>query len=149
MPPRTDDLHGLVAAIRRLAAFCLVLSILATPLAFASSGNQQPGNPVRRAILDALRQRMQGLLGTDLVFVVKSLKVKDGWSWIHVLPRSADGQNRYEDIFALVRRQKGIWIVAELACTEDDNPQCLGNPDFFSELKKRFPKLPEEILPKR
>jgi len=38
--------------------------------------------------------------------------------------------------------------VAELACTEEENPKCLSNPAYFSELKKRFPEVSEEIFPK-
>ena len=108
-----------------------------------------PVNPERRAILHALRQRLQGLLGTDLVFAVKYLKAKDGWAWIHALPRSSDGKNHYEDVFALLHRQKGVWSVEELACTEEGSPACMDNPAYYSGLKRRFPGIPGEILPDR
>lgn len=105
-----------------------------------------PGSPVRRAILDALRQKMKSLSGLNIVFVVRSLKVKDGWAWVHVRPQSPDGKNHYEDVSALLHLENDIWKVAELACTEEENPKCISNPDYFSELKKRFPKVPDEIL---
>jgi len=108
-----------------------------------------PGNPVRKAVLDALRQKMKHLHKSDMIFVVKYLKVKNGWCWVHTLPQSPDGKNRYEDISALLHRKEGVWRVAELACTEEENPECLSNPAYFSELKKRFPKVPEEILPEK
>ena len=106
-----------------------------------------PGSPVRKAILDALRQKMKRLSGLNMLFVVRSLKVKDGWAWVHTLPQSPDGKNHYEDISALLHLKDDTWEVAELACTEEENPKCLSNPDYFLELKKRFPKVPEEILP--
>jgi len=107
-----------------------------------------PGNPVRKAVLDALRQKMKHLHKSDMIFVVKYLKVKNGWCWVHTLPQSPDSKNRYEDISALLHRKEGVWRVVELACTEEENPECLSNPAYFSELKKRFPEVPEEILPK-
>ena len=106
-----------------------------------------PGNPVRKAVLDALRQKMKRLQGLDMVFVVKYLKVKNGWCWVHTLPQSPDGKNRYEDISALLQRKGGVWKVVELACTEEENPACLSNPAYFTGLKKRFPKVPEGVLP--
>ena len=105
-----------------------------------------PGSPIRRAILDALRQKMKSLSGLNMVFIVRSLKVKDGWAWVHTLPQSPDGKNHYEDVSALLHLKGGSWEVTELACTEEENPKCLSNPDYFSELKKRFPKVPDEIL---
>jgi len=39
------------------------------------------------------------------------------------------------------------WKVAELACSEEDNEECLGGPDYFTGLKRRFPKMPTLILP--
>jgi len=49
---------------------------------------------------------------------------------------------------ALLHRKGGVWRVAELACTEEENPECLSNPAYFSELKKCFPEVSEEIFPK-
>ena len=111
-----------------------------------SSLTALPGSPVRRAILDALRQEMKRFGSFKMLFVVRSLKVKDGWAWVHTLPQSPDGKNHYEDVSALLHLKGDTWEVAELACTEEENPQCLSNPDYFLELKKRFPKVPEEIL---
>ncbi len=106
-----------------------------------------PGSLVRKAILDALREKMKHLSGLNMVFLVRWIKVKDGWTWVHTLPQSPDGKNHYEDISALLHIKDDTWEVVELACTEEENPKCLSNPEYFSELKKRFPKVPKEILP--
>jgi hypothetical protein len=106
-----------------------------------------PGSPVRKAILDALRQEMKRLHSMDMVFVVKYMKVKDKWCWVHTLPQSADGMNHYEDVSALLHREGSVWKVAELACTEEENPECLSNPKYFKILKTRFPEVREEIFP--
>lgn len=105
------------------------------------------GTLLRKAILNALRQEMKHLHNLDMLFVVKHLKVKEGWAWVHALPQSPNGKEHYEDLSVLLHLKEGTWRVIELACTEEDNPQCLSNPAYFSELKKRFPKVPKEILP--
>ncbi len=106
-----------------------------------------PGSSERKAILDALRSKVMNMHGLEVVFVVKYLKIRNHWAWIRTLPQSPDGANRYEEVSALMRKRGTIWEVAELACAEEDNSQCIGSPDYFSHLKKRFPGLPAGILP--
>lgn len=108
-----------------------------------------PGSAERKLILDALRAEMEKLHHISTVFVVKYLKVQGGWAWIETLPRSADGANQYEDVSALLRKSGPKWKVAEIACTEEDNKECLGNPGYFKLLKKRFPGMPMSILPEQ
>lgn len=114
------------------------LSVVATPA---------PGSPVRKAILEALREEVRRLYGLEVVFVVDELKVKGDWAWVQTLPQSKDGQSHYEGIPALMQRRDGVWTVAELVCTEVDNPECIDFPDYFARLIDRFPGVPEEILP--
>ncbi len=112
-----------------------------------STFTPKKGSLVRKHILDALRNEIAQTQKIQTVFVVSYLKATEDWAWVHVLPQSPDGMNRYEDIFALLHRQNGKWKVAELPCTEIENPECIDSPDYFIELKKRFPQLPAEILP--
>lgn len=106
-----------------------------------------PGTPLRKAILDALREEVRRLHGLEVVFVVTELKVKDGWAWVQTRPQSRDGLSHYEDIPALLQKRDGVWTVAELVCTEVDNPECIDSPDYYAGLKMRFPGVPEEVLP--
>lgn len=106
------------------------------------------GSPKRKAILDALREKIKQDQNLDVIFLVKYLKAKDGWAWIHTLPQSQDGRNHYEDVFALLNQNDGIWKVVEIPCSEEEDPDCITDPTYFSNLKKRFPDLSEEILPK-
>jgi hypothetical protein len=69
------------------------------------------------------------------------------WAWIHALPKSPDGTQTYEDVNALLVNKAGCWQVAEIACTEDGNPDCLGSPDYFKKLKAKFPGVPTDIFP--
>lgn len=105
------------------------------------------GSVERKAILDTLRGEIRRLHRIDAIFVVKYLKVLNGWAWIETSPKSADGANQYEEVSALLRKSGAKWKIAELACSEEDNEECLGSPDYFTGLKKRFPKMPTRILP--
>lgn len=105
------------------------------------------GTHMRKEILEALRKEVKGMHKNDVIFVVEYLKVLDGWAWIHTLPRSGDGTSRYEDISALLELQNNKWKVIELPCVEVDNPECIDDPAYFIKLKKRYPKIPNQILP--
>ena len=126
----------------------LVCLCLCTPVQ-ASGSNLTPlqGSPLRKVVLDALRQEVRRIYELDVVFVVKHLKVKNGWAWAHTLPQSPDGSNQYEDVLALLQLQDSVWIVVEIPCGEDENPDCLNGPGYFSGLRKRFPGIPTEIFP--
>jgi hypothetical protein len=106
------------------------------------------GSAERKVILDTLREEIQKLHGIDAIFVVRYLKMLNGWVWIETLPKSPDGTSQYEDISALLQKKGTKWTVAEIACSEEDNEECLGSPDYFKGLKKRFPAMPPEILPR-
>ncbi len=107
-----------------------------------------PGSAEQKAILKALGEKLKSTTHLKMVFTVKYLKVQDCWAWIHVLPKSPDGTQTYEDVNALMEKKAGCWQVAEIACTEEGNPNCLGSPDYFTKLKARFPGVPSDIFPK-
>ena len=67
-----------------MLALCLCTDVQATD----SNLTPLPGSPLRKAVLDALRQEVKRIHGLDVVFVVKHLKVKNGWAWAHTLPQS-------------------------------------------------------------
>jgi hypothetical protein len=147
--------------LSRTAFATLILCLLTGFVVFSSAGASDevgatgsepcltpaPGKPVRKAVLDALRQELKRLHGLKVVFEVRQLKVKDGWAWAHTQPQSPDGADKYEDVSALLNIRDGVWKVAEIPCAEVDNPECLDGPEYFVGLKKRFPGVPTEILP--
>jgi hypothetical protein len=141
----------LAIALCVISWFTVPLSFAADNEAKAASSNSNltplPGNPQRKAILDALRAELKRLHGMDLLFVVQYLKVKDGWAWVDALPQSPDAQQHYEDVSALLQLQNGLWKLVELPCTEVENPECLGDPGYFAGLMQRFPGVPAEIFP--
>ncbi len=106
------------------------------------------GSLMRKNILDALRNELSQTQGKKIVFVVMYLKATKDWAWIDTLPESSDGIDHYEGISALLHFEQGEWKVVELPCWEEENPECIGDPGYFMGLKKRFPHLPDQILPK-
>jgi hypothetical protein len=108
-----------------------------------------PGSRERRAILDAVRAELSHLTGPDLVFVVATLRVREGWAWIEAAPQSRDGANRYEDVTALLRKADGRWVVQLLGpCGEAQDPDSGCEEDTDPEgLRERFPTLPPDLVP--
>lgn len=104
-------------------------------------------NAERKAILDAVRQEIKNQHGLEVVFVVKRLRIISGWAWLHALPQSRDGKNHYEDVVALLHKRDGRWLVADMPCSEEDNPDCIGNPEFLNKLQQRIKGIPPEMLP--
>jgi hypothetical protein len=104
-------------------------------------------NSERKAIVNTLRQEVKALHGLDVRFVITHLKVVNDWAWIQTRPQSPGGKNRYEDIAALLNKSNGAWRIREIPCGEPDNPDCLGDPDYFKRLQRRFPEAPGEIFP--
>ncbi len=105
------------------------------------------GTLERQDILDAVRAEVYKMLNVEVIFVVKYLKVYNGWAWIHALPQSVDGQEHYEDILALLYSTNGKWKVIEIPCVEEENPDCITSESYYDRLRERFPELPECILP--
>ncbi len=101
------------------AALVMRAALLACVLICAGYGQAmaQPADPERAAILEAMRKR--GDI-PDRVFIVRSLKVRDGWAWITVRPQSRDGANRYESETALLRKDAAGWTVVDQPCGEAD-----------------------------
>lgn len=135
-----------------MAAVLFLIALQSVTMATESRGpavTPPPGSAERKFILDALRAEIEKYHHINAVFVVKYLKVLNGWAWIETLPKSPDGSNQYENVSALLQKSGAKWKVAEIACAEEDNEECLGSPGYFKLLKKRFPKMPAAILPEQ
>ncbi|MDD3846614.1 MAG: hypothetical protein PHC90_09650 [Syntrophorhabdaceae bacterium] len=139
--------RGLLVFVAAVFFLSAMQSLSAAAESRKKAVTPSPGSVDRKVIIDALREEMQKLHGISAVFVVKRLKVLDGWAWIETFPRSPDGTSQYEGVSALLRKSGIKWKVAEIACSEEDNEECVGSTGYFRLLKKRFPGVPTEILP--
>jgi len=122
------------------------VTVSAARICTAEDAHTPPfGSAERKSILNAMRADILDKLDLQVVFVVKWLKVKDGWAWVETDPQSPDGKDRYEPFLALLKKENQVWIVAEVPALEEDSPPV--DDAFFKELLERFPGVPEEIFP--
>ena len=98
------------------------------------------GSQERKAIFDAMRA-----LGDnhDRVFVVRYLKVQNGWAWLTADPQSPDGKSHYESESALLRNDGTIWKVLDQPCSEAD----CDNKKEMARIRAAYPKAPAGIFP--
>lgn len=128
------------------AASGLFLSVLfvctSPPPVVADSLHTPPvGSAERKAILEAFRQSGQD---KNRVFIVRTLKVQNGWAWLTVDPRSKDGKNTYEPESVLMHDEGKGWKWAAAPCAEAD---C----EMGAEIKKiraAFPAAPAAVFSK-
>jgi len=106
----------------------------------------QPGNPVRKAVLDGLREWVLENHEVRIVFVVRYLKVAGGWAWAETIPQSPDGTQRYEELMALLNRTGEGWKVLHVPSGEEDAPPVDGT--YFEMLLEEVPGLPRGIFPR-
>lgn len=100
-----------------------------------------PGSAERDAIFDAMRAH-GGV--PDRVFVVRYLKVQNGWAWASGNPQSPDGKNRYEPESALLNNNGFGWRVVAQPCSEEG---CNFRKEV-ARIRAAFPAAPAGIFPK-
>ncbi len=107
------------------------------------------GSTERKAILHALRSNMRRSDSRPVVFVVRHLKLQNGWAWLQVEPQSPDGRSRYEGEAALLQRRGGRWQVVERmpALGEREGTSQEADCAYFEQLRTRFRSVPLAILP--
>ncbi len=151
---------------RNVLTICALLALLVTftnmksvgqiptPQSFAAlaQGAYTPlkASAERKAILDAYREarKQPGDDATkEIVFVVGYMKVHRGWAWITVNPQSAGGDQQYEPESALLHKENGQWKVKARQSSEEGDEDS-NDKQFFKKLKKRFPSMPSDILPR-
>ena len=110
--------------------------VIANPEAYTPPS----GSAERKAILDAYRAEWtKDALTKDVIFVVKHLKVQDGWAWLQVNPKSADGSQQFEEEQGLLHKEGGGWKVLQRKSGVTAR--------YFKNLKAKYPADPTDIFP--
>ncbi|MGH8049673.1 MAG: hypothetical protein ACREPB_03330 [Arenimonas sp.] len=109
------------------------------------------GSAERKAILDSLRVVIRKMSGLEVIFVVRHLKVNNGWAWVEIDPESADGTQHYEPMVGLIHLKNERWIYVEgppevTVCEED--PDCIDSARYFKKLARKYPAVSPDIFPK-
>ena len=148
------DVLTICALLALLVTFSTSFGQTPAPQSFAAfdQGAYTPAkaSAERKAILDAYRaaRKQPGEDATkEIVFVVGYMKMHRGWAWITVTPQSPGGDQQYESESALLHKENGQWKVKARQSSEEGDED---NDDkqFFRKLKKRFPSMPPDILPR-
>lgn len=138
--------------MRKCFVAILLMSVLVCPALAGTAGacgkaavTPPFGSALRHAILAPLRAHLRENLQVEAVFVVRWLKVKNGWAWIETDPQSKDGKNRYEPFAALLKREGEAWAIVDIPAMEEDSPPIDGT--YFRELMDLHPGLLPEVFP--
>ena len=129
-----------------LAAAVALATLFATCGAFAEEPYApKPGDPVRKAVMDGLREWVMENHDLKVIFVVDHLLVADGWAWTETKPQSGDGKQKYEPIAALLRKTAQGWQVVHVPSMEEDDPPA--DDEYFEGLLEEMPEIPRGIFP--
>jgi len=101
------------------------------------------GSAERNAILQAVQHALARQGRKNLVLDVPYLKVHNGWAWIQINPKSADGRQHYESQSGLLQQAANKWTLLEWMPAEEGTDYA----KYFSKLKAKYPSAPPDIFP--
>jgi hypothetical protein len=109
------------------------------------------GDPQRTAILDTLHHAYTTGSGPNVKFLVKYLKVHNGWAWIKVVPLDPKGNAEGDEWPSLLQDHNGRWVVIDLIAAAQNFNEADGPADpsagYVRALQKKYPSLPADIVP--
>ena len=122
----------------------LVASLVLASCATVNTAHTPPdGSAERNAILQAVHQALARQGRKNLVLDVPYLKVHNGWAWIQVNPKSADGRQHYESQSGLLQQTANNWKLLEWMPAEEGTDYA----KYFQKLKAKYPSAPPDIFP--
>ena len=122
----------------------VVTSVLLSGCASVNTAHAPPdGSAERKAILQATQGALAHQGRKNLVLDVPYLKVHNGWAWIQVNPRSANGKQHYESQSGLLQEQANKWKLLEWMPAEEGTDY----KKYFANLKDKYPSAPTDIFP--
>ena len=127
-----------------LGTAILATSLLLSGCASVNTAHTPPeGSAERNAIIQATQHALARQGRKNLVLVVASLKVHNGWAWIQVNPQSADGKQHYESQSGLLQQATKGWTLLEWMPAEEGTDY----KKYFKNLKAKYPSAPPDIFP--
>ena len=122
----------------------LVASLILGSCASVNTAHTPPdGSPERNAILQAVHHALARQGRKNVVLDVPYLKVHNGWAWIQVNPKSADGRQHYESQSGLLQQTGSKWTLLEWMPAEEGTDYT----KYFQKLKAKYPSAPPDIFP--
>ena len=122
----------------------LVASLILGSCASVNTAHTPPdGSDERNGILQAVHHALARQGRKNLVLDVPYLKVHNGWAWIQVNPKSADGRQHYESQSGLLQQTGTKWTLLEWMPAEEGTDYT----KYFQKLKAKYPSAPPDIFP--
>jgi len=122
----------------------LITSLVLASCASVNTAHTPPdGSAEKNAILQAVQHALARQGRKNLVLVVPYLKVHNGWAWIQVNPKSADGRQHYESQSGLLQQTANKWMLLEWMPAEEGTDYA----KYFQKLKAKYPSAPPDIFP--
>jgi uncharacterized protein YceK len=126
-----------------LGTAILVTSLLLSGCASVNTAHTPPdGSPERNAILQTTHRALTRQGRKNLVLIVPYLKVHNGWAWIQINPKSANGTQHYESQSALLQENAQKWTLLEWMPAEEGTDY----KNYFKNLKAKYPSAPADIF---
>jgi hypothetical protein len=122
-----------------------VFSLLLASCTSLNTAHTPPdGSAERNAILQATHSALARQGRKKVVLVVPYLKVHNGWAWIQINPRSADGTQHYESQSGLLQEKTANnWTLLEWMPAEEGTDYT----KYFRDLKAKYPSAPQDVFP--
>ena len=128
----------------QVTTLLLVASLVLAGCASVNTAHTPPdGSAERNAILQAVQHSLARQGRKNLVLDVPYLKVHNGWAWIQVNPKSADGRQHYESQSGLLQQAANKWTLLEWMPAEEGTDYA----KYFAKLKAKYPSAPPDIFP--
>lgn len=122
----------------------VVTSVLLSGCASVNNAHTPPdGSAERNAILQATQDALARQGRKNLVLDIPYLKVHNGWAWIQINPRSANGKQHYESQSGLLQEQANKWKLLEWMPAEEGTDY----KKYFANLRTKYPSAPPDIFP--
>ncbi len=122
----------------------VVTSVILSGCASLNTAHTPPdGSAERNAILQATQDALARQGRKNLVLDVPYLKVHNGWAWIQINPRSANGTQHYESQSGLLQEQANKWKLLEWMPAEEGTDY----KNYFKNLKAKYPAAPPDVFP--
>ncbi|MFL6501288.1 MAG: hypothetical protein ACJ8LL_11325 [Candidatus Udaeobacter sp.] len=122
----------------------LVASLVLGSCASVNTAHTPPdGSAERNGILQAVHHALARQGRKNVVLAVPYLKVHNGWAWIQVNPKSADGRQHYESQSGLLQQTGSKWTLLEWMPAEEGTDYT----KYFQKLKAKYPSAPPDIFP--
>ena len=127
-----------------LTTVLLVASLVLAGCASINTAHTPPqGSAEKNGILQAVQHALARQGRKNLVLDVPYLKVHNGWAWIQVNPKSADGRQHYESQSGLLQQTANKWTLLEWMPAEEGTDYA----KYFQKLKAKYPSAPPDIFP--